>query len=367
MQKEFVVICLISLVSMSCSIRPGSLRKLHKTGVVTQARDFTATLSDNAHSEANATYLGCGGLLLQKNGKAILIDPFFSNQKTGRIGRSVFLGRRGKALIRPDKTMVEAGLQTIERNLRGGTVHAILSAHSHYDHLMDIPFVYEYLKREPRLLLTKSGYNIIHRTVDSADVSLSEMFSADHTRSADPFEIELSNGKIQIYPIRSAHNPHFKNIKFFAGEQSRRVDEFSSADSRTKANLWLEGNTFSFLIDFLNEDDAIEFRAFIQSSSCNAPAGLPPSDLLARHPVDVAFLGVVSYQFSPGYPCEILSAISPRQIVWIHWEDFFRRYDRDPKTVRGTNVPAFFRIPCVDQQKTSAKILWPRVNMRLVY
>lgn len=354
----------IFLIVLSCSIKPGSIAKLHRAGVPTQGKNFVDTLKPQGNQEARATYLGCGGLLLQKGNDAILIDPFFSNQKTGKIGRSVFLGRSGKAVIHPDKKMVELGLATVRENVGTGKVHAIVSAHSHYDHLMDVPLVYEYFKKEPKLLLTRSGYNIIHNTVDSTDVVLSE--DLDQNADPKPFEISTATGSIRIYPIRADHNPHFRHVKFFSGAQLQPVNDLSDARAKTKANLWLEGNTFSFLVDFVGSDGSIEFRAFIQSSSCHPPAGIPPAKLLTR-PVDVAFIGVVSYQFSPGYPCELLNAITPGKVVWIHWEDFFRRYDRKPKTVRGTDIPAFFSIPCVSSRKNSDKILWPRVNMKLVY
>lgn len=355
---------LFSLIVLSCSIRPGSIATLHRAGMTTQKKNFIDTLNSDADQEAHATYLGCGGLLLQKGDDAILLDPFFSNQKTGRIGRSVFLGRTGKAIIHPDKKMVDVGLAALRKNLGKGKVHAIVSAHSHYDHLMDVPLVYEYFKKEPKLLLTRSGFNIIHKTVDSADVVLSE--DLEDYNDPRPFEISTASGSIQIYPIRADHNPHFRHVKFFSGAQVKPVNDLTDARAKTKANLWLEGNTFSFLIDFLNSAGSIEFRAFVQSSSCNPPAGIPPGKLLSR-PIDVAFIGIVSYQFSPGYPCELLEAISPDRIVWIHWEDFFRRYDRKPKTVRGTDIPEFFSIPCVASRKNSDKILWPRVNMTLVH
>lgn len=355
---------LIFLIATSCSIRPRSLERLRRVGVTPEKEDFTDSLQSNTGRQIQATYLGCGGLLLQKGDDAILIDPFFSNQKTGRIGRSVFLGRSGKAIIRPDRKMVDLGIATMKKHLGNGRLHAIVSAHSHYDHLMDIPAVYQYFRKEPKLLLTRSGYNIIHHTVDSSDVWLSE--ELENPVSPKPFEIQTSSGSIRIYPVRADHNPHFRHVKFFSGAQPNPVDDLRDAEGKTKANLWLEGNTFSFLIDFIAPDGSVDFRAFVQSSSCHPPAGIPP-DALREREVDIAFLGVVSYHFSPGFPCELMKAIRPRKIMWIHWEDFFRRYDRKPKTVRGSDISGFFRIPCVDSRKKSDKILWPRVNMTLVY
>jgi hypothetical protein len=131
----------------------------------------------------------------------------------------------------------------------------------------------------------------------------------------------------------------------------------------------LEGNTFSFLIDYLDATGNIDLRIFIQSSSGNPPAGIPPLALVKNHPVDLAFLGMASYHFSSEYPCTLLEAIKPKEVVWIHWEDFFRKYTKKPKTVRGTDVVGFFDIPCVKPYKENKKILlpWPGVTYDVTY
>ena len=54
-----------------------------------------------------------------------------------------------------------------------------------------------------------------------------------------------------------------------------------------------------------------------------------------------------------------MQAIQAKEIVWIHWEDFFRKYSKDPKTLRGTDVVKFFDIPCVKPYKPKALLPWP--------
>jgi hypothetical protein len=358
---------LFPFLLLSCFPKPGSLKKLEGQGIKTESKDFTQTLQNNTGKTVDITYLGCGGLMLNKDGDAVLIDPFFSNKKSGKIGKSVFLGTEGREIFRTDKKMLKAGVDAIEReNGDSLTVYAILNAHSHYDHLMDIPAVFNHFKRKPLLLLTETGLNIVHKTIDTSRVVLLENFRSTSLHASPPIVIARAHGEIHVYPILAAHNPHFRNIKFFSGQHVDRVPDLDSAFDKSRANLWLEGNTFSFLIDYLNEKKEIELRVFVQSSSCPAPAGIPPKEMLGRE-VDIAFIGVVSYKFSPGYPCGQLSQLSPRQVLWVHWEDFFRRYTRKPKTVRGTDLVSFFEIPCVHPYKSSGKFLWPRARMKLVY
>jgi hypothetical protein len=359
-----LLICSLVLLG-SCSLRPGSLRKLEKSGVAVHADSASVVLPSNSGKEARMVYLGCGGIYISVNGRAILVDPFFSHQSAMKIGKSVFLGKTGRKNFQSSKRMVDLGMRAISGD-RSEEVDAIVNAHSHYDHLMDIPAVSDRLNRVPMLLMSKSAYNICHRTVDSTKVVVLEDIMSTNRDVADAYVIQNTAGAIHIYPILADHNPHFRNLKFFSGEQPKPLDDLAHPYDKTKANLWLEGNTFSFVIDFVDQKGNIDFRAFIQSSSCNPPNGIPPS-VLRQRPVDVAFIGVVSYAFSPDYPCHLLDAIHPRQIVWVHWEDFFRKYDRKPKTVRGTDIPGFFAMPCVASYKGSGKILWPRAKMRIVY
>jgi hypothetical protein len=82
--------------------------------------------------------------------------------------------------------------------------------------------------------------------------------------------------------------------------------------------------------------------------------------------VDIAFLGVASYHFSSDYPCTLLGSIKPQKVVWIHWEDFFRRYTKKPKTVRGTDVAGFFELPCLKPYAENF-LPWPGVVFDVGY
>jgi hypothetical protein len=77
---------------------------------------------------------------------------------------------------------------------------------------------------------------------------------------------------------------------------------------------------------------------------------------------------IVKYGGSPQkYPAELLTALNPAAMAWLHWEDFFRPYTRTPKTVRATNVPAFFKLPAVDSVKHKAYLPWPRAVLEIKY
>jgi hypothetical protein len=314
-------------------------------------------------------YLGCGGLYILKDGDGIMIDPFFSHQKIMRLGVSMFGGRNGKRKLASDPKMVKRGIKSIEGasgNIQS-QLKAILTAHSHYDHLMDVPAVLKTLGTELPVYVNQSGFNTCRNVIDSGKMVILENHMTTQEVTRPPIVLKSASGRIHVYPVLAEHNPHFKNVKFFSGSMVKPVDGYQDPYQKTKANDWLEGNTFSFLIDYIDANGAIDFRIFVQSSSCNPPAGIPPAELLKDRNVDIAFLGVVSHHFSPDYPCTLLESLKPREVVWIHWEDFFRKYSKKPKTVRGTDVVKFFDLPCVAPYKAKALIPWPGVTFDVSY
>jgi hypothetical protein len=365
------ILPLFFIVISGCkSASPGALRNLTKHGIPYQSQRSALALSGTSDKKISTQYLGCGGIYIVKDGDAIMIDPFFSNQKVMRLGASIFGGGgKGKRNLASDPRMIETGLKAIEASSSKiqPQIKAILSAHSHYDHLMDIPAIFEKQDKAPKVYVNRSGFNTCQNVINVDKMVVLENHMTTQEVSRPPIELKTPKGTINIYPILAEHNPHFKNIKFFSGSKTTAVGYFRDPYQKTRANDWLEGNTFSFLVDFIDVNGDIEFRIFIQSSSCDPPAGIPPAQLLQNRNVDIAFLGVASYQFSPDYPCSLLQALKPKEVVWIHWEDFFRKYTKKPKTVRGTDVIKFFDLPCVSPYKSKALLPWPGVTLDISY
>ena len=366
---KYILPVLFILIFGCKSTSPGRLNKLTKHGIPYQSRRSSVTLPGAMDKKISVQYLGCGGLYIVKDGEGIMIDPFFSHQKIMRLGVSMFAGENGKRKLASDPEMIERGVKLIENssgNIRP-QIKALLSAHSHYDHLMDVPAVLEKLDTDIPVYVNQSGFNTCRNVIDVDKMVILENHMTTQEITRPPIVLNTLKGKINIYPILAEHNPHFKNIKFFSGSKAKPVDDYKDPYQKTRANDWLEGNTFSFLIDYMDAGGKIEFRIFVQSSSCNPPAGIPPAELLQHRNVDMAFLGVVSHHFSPDYPCTLLQSLKPKEVVWIHWEDFFRKYSKKPKTVRGTDVVKFFDLPCVSPYKAKALLPLPGITFDISY
>jgi hypothetical protein len=359
MGKVFIA-GLVLLLMASCGAGPGRLKALTKHGIPYQSHRTTIDLPGSS-TKIKVQYTGCGGLYILKDNHGIMVDPFFSNQKLMRIGTSML---NGKKKIASNPEMINAGIKSIEKTI--GKLNdqstTIFTAHSHYDHLMDVPALFAKLNRKPAVYLNQSGFNTCYHVVDTSKMVILENHMTTQEVSRPPVVLQSPEGTIHVYPILGNHNPHFHNIKFFSGSKTEPLNYFTNPFGKTSVNEWLEGNTFSFVIDYIGRNGGIDFRIFIQSSSCNPPAGIPPASLLKEKSIDLAFLGLASFRFSPDYPCTLLQAIQPKEIVWIHWEDFFRKYSKEPKTLRGTDLIKFFDLPCVKPFKAKALLPWPGVG-----
>ena len=353
----FALFCVVS-----CKLLPGKLTKLPDNLRIVQKSD-SIILATNSSQTLSVQYLGCGGLYLLKDSTGILIDPFFSSQKIPALVRST-LGNKRK--IASDPKMVQFGLNALYNQDPRFTQHikSIFVAHSHYDHLLDVPAVWKALKEKPEVYLNESGSNVCNGVIESGKMTLLEDYETTYNCIGRPVMV---GKKVRVYPILAAHNPHTNHIKFFDGSLTSPLVYFNDPFDKTKANDWLEGKTFSFLIDYLDDQDQIQLRLFVQSSSCNPTAGIPPADLLKERPVDIAFLCVASYESSPFYPEVVITKTQPKKIVWIHWEDFFRDYDKSPRTVRATDVPGFFEKEMVRNNLGKSCMPWPRTILEIRY
>jgi hypothetical protein len=284
-------------------------------------------------------YLGCGHLVMQFKDEIISIDPYFSIQpftpgkkiKTNTVDYTKWLQAVGRHKMDLKKTK------------------SIWLAHSHYDHMMDLPFMMEknHFTDSLKIYGSEDGTrtftnfkNVLSRYQVLAE---SQVFVPNAAATPTP----IAAGKnIEVLPIRSDHAPHFKflgiTFHLMKGRVKRKYfeDHYDDVRDKTKKSQWREGATYSFLIDF-KTGTRIDYRVFVQTSGSHFPLGKPPEGLLKQRPVDVALLCLASSNYAKPYPVEImqyLNRFSSPKYMFIHWEDFFTRGSFDNyKLVRLTN------------------------------
>lgn len=331
---------IIALVLTGCSRNTERMfgkRSVKKAGItshIVKKEDYSIVLPSSTNGNVTVTYLGSGGCYIGNETSAILIDPFFSHQP--------FLSLPFKK-IKSSKQNISFGLAGVESELT--KVKGVFVSHSHYDHLMDVPYVYNHY-------LDSSDVNLKVYGSTSMKTILGTVIDSDRLITIDSAQGSvdnkgawnyLSNSNIRVLAIKTAHAPHYKKvipISLYKGE-AEELKGFDSDTAKTRPHQWRGGKTFAFMVDFIRED-SVFFRVYIQSSSAAPPNGFVHQEVLDEHQIDLAILGTASFSNVKDYPNGIVHHLQPEKIMLCHWEDFFLPYDRYPKRlVRATNIRKF--------------------------
>lgn len=280
----------------------------------------------NSNNPIQFVYSGCGGFLIKQKEEAILIDPYFSNVSP--------MSKIPFKKLKTDTTVVDNFFNRHFQKSKDqkGNIKMLLVGHAHYDHLADVPSIYERNCNQDSTsiiggITTKhilKGANIV------ADTIIPNKF------------IYSRNRRIRVWAILSDHAPHLLlGIKLISSKSIHKdLSVFPN-----KVRQFPEGETYNFLIDFLNEQGQPIFRVFSNATAaCSANIGFPPKNILQEKQVDVLLLCVASHQQVKSYPETILQYIQPRHIILNHWENFFvpiKDLLKKPRVVPATNVNAF--------------------------
>ena len=331
--KKLLFLLLVLVTAAGCA---GSIKSLPIENGVEEIPLYSSKSREYLHVQ----YLGVGGFLIRRGEEALLTAPFFSNPSVLRVA----FGR-----IQSDPLLIEKFLPSVF------DVRHILVAHTHYDHLMDIPYIA--LRRAPyaKIYGCPTMKNIL-----SAVLPEDRLVAIPPGAFAKPAGITGSSpegipgkwwpeegGGIRFMAIESEHAPHFcvYDQSFCVRLFSGRVEKKLSTLPKT-AYGWKEGHTISYLIDFLGPDGkSVDFRIFYQDAAGTAPYGIPPKPVLSdRRRVDLAILCVPGFNEVKGYPECVIKAIRPRFVLLAHWENFFRPRSDDPddlKVLHGSDPKAF--------------------------
>jgi hypothetical protein len=328
--------------------------------IVPAKSEVTVTLNAGAKNEMHLVYLGCGNMVLEKGGEAILTDPFFSNQ--------ALLKLLGKIRTKPEAYRLWKN--AYESFMARSVVKAGLVSHTHYDHVMDLPTLIEdryFLELEkvygneylPKMLQHFDDQGVVIESF-TKDQVFDPVSSSDRN-----YQWISVSPRIRFLPIRSNHAPHTKKKLYM--DKPLDEEHFDKhlvwSNSRVGSFKWTTGTTYSFLVDFI---DADTLRVFIQTSASKPPYGFPPVEELNKKDVDLAIICYASAPNVENYPVDLVNRIQPHKVMLVHWEDFFRkaRYFGKQKLVRGTQPKKVRRR--IDQLgKPDDFFLMPRPGTRI--
>jgi len=305
------------------------LQTLGSTGVVlgtgcgSKLSSFAFDAGSGAWADApeeglRVQYIGVGCFLIQWGQTAVLTDPFWSHLPLHRVA----FGH-----IAPDPEQIDPHLPPLD------DVQAVLVGHTHYDHVLDLPYVAPMMHPDAKVF----GSETLQHLYAAEPVARPIVPVDEHLASADePGQwLKTANERVRILPLRSGHPDQYLFFHFFQGDL-----ETPRETPPTRAHHFLEGLTLAWLIDFLDANGRIAQRVYVQTSSRGVPDGLLPPGVKEEHPVDVALVAMdCANRKAQGKP-NVIDELNPREVIFCHWEDFFRPKTKPPREIVKVNLPA---------------------------
>ena len=338
------------------------VKKAQKLGEAISYKQADVILSQQAKDSIVIHYLGCSGFLIQNDNQSILHDPFFSN---------ISLFSVPFQPICHDTTRIKSFFRSHFSNERDneGMIKLLLISHTHYDHMIDAPYIYQnHLNKDSVKVI---GSNSMLRVMEFSQEEFKNSFNIDHIISVEDYLTDQNtidssflsfNKKIRILPISIEHAPHFHGVHLFKGEIKKKPK---------KACQLKEGKNIAYLIEFLDDKEKTNFRIYIGGAAASAPAGFLPPSFVEANPIDLAILCAASHGYVKNYPEGLLKNLNPKHIIISHWENFFQPnevLESHAMVVPLTNVRKF-----IDKVNDTASELeysssWtmPNINTKIV-
>lgn len=251
-------------------------------------------------------YLGVGGHLFKFGDKALLTAPSITNPH--------FLALGPFMPISADKEMIERLMPDVSK------VETILVGHAHYDHLMDVPYVMLNQAKDSHVYGSKT---MSHSIAPVIDASRRHALNDTMAIKDQPGQWHYNDSRtIRFMAIKSTHAPHLMGINIMTGSYDEDL-----TDLPWHAFGWKEGQTLSYLIDFLGSNEQILHRVYYQDAANQEPLGLIPQLPTGdRKQIDIAIITPASFSQVDNYPESIMASTQAKHFILGHWEDFFANH-----------------------------------------
>lgn len=279
-------------------------------------------------------YLGVGGYLIEWAGDQIMFAPSYTNPDPISLLFNTYANKRTINRLIPDVSDVDM----------------ILVGHSHYDHLLDVPYIMEKHAPKAKLYGSKTMKHLIASKVDNKRIHILNNQAGSYEQAGE--WVYNPSGKIRIMALKSDHAPNatlFKGvIKAADGSIINEIDwlfevspgglDHDLNSPPNSAFFWKEGQSFAYLVDFLDDSGNIKYRLHYEDAASTPNRGFVPEAILAEKPVDTAILTVANFNEiklpatvdanDPAnqillYPQGIINNLKSKHYILGHWENFF--------------------------------------------
>lgn len=260
-------------------------------------------------------YYGTGCLTIQRGQTAILTDPYVSNIPA-------FKASLGK--VSTDKDY-------IDRYINPGAlkkVKMVVAGHSHYNHLLDLPYLCKYLPETTPVLLNKAG----HQTLAYYELDQQMVVTNDLAGNAQQlgYWYYSTDSTLRAMAFNSEHQPATDGFLSKLSQQREYSTEVMLEP--VLSSEWEAGNVYSYIIDFI-EKDTIGYRMVFMSSGAVVPNGMFPPKLLNEHPINDLFISGSALLDFEEYPKPIIDLCSPERVFLIHWERSGKKKEEQMKAI----------------------------------
>jgi len=267
---------------------------------VESASNFYKNRKPVSKNELGIQYFGIGSILITYNGKSVFTDPCLSNPSL----KDVALG-----YVVTDTALIEflnPPLQNVVLTLIG---------HAHYDHLMDLPYLAtQHLPKESKIVGCRTALNLITSANIPQKFEVANKIKGNNKETGIWIYNEDKNVRTMVF--EGHHPPQIAGIfKFGKGKIKEPLPVIP-----LKANKWKEGETYTFIVDFLDKQkQAIEKRIFVQTSSGRFPKGMVPQKILEERNIDVA---IIPADLDRTF--QAIDYLKAKKYIVVHWENFFK-------------------------------------------
>lgn len=245
------------------------------------------------------TFLGTSMLLFDDGQTKFLIDGFITRPSLG-------------ALASPIRTNQNAVNTALTRaGIGPGQLAAIFTAHSHYDHVLDVAYIAQ--RTGAKLYGSDSTLNVGR----GGGLPESQMALSEHGT-------EVFIGQFVVTVLKSKHSPPPPLIPNDEGQviaqplnQPRRFGDFK------------EGGSFDIRIKHVNGSILVKPSAnYIPGALDNVRA-----DVLF---LSTGNLGRQNLAFRNAYYNETVAKVRPRLVIPIHWDNFFKKLSNELEATGDT-------------------------------
>ena len=253
-------------------------------------------------------WLGASSWIPSRGNDLVVVDPFFTRPSFVRVTASLML-----PYLTSNFTYDPERIRAVLPELPKDTKFVLLS-HAHYDHLLDVPY---YISQNSGRSITYVGSLTARNILLGFKPPALDFVVAEQKSS-------VKKGRVRVTALPSDHAPHFFGHTFMAGEVVRPMTSIPS-----RVGHYLEGQTFVFLVDFLDDHESVVWRIFINGAA-NTAAGAEAlrkhQSLLNEHRINVAILCVPGWDKVDDYPDSLLRLLRPENVVLSHYDDFGSTY-----------------------------------------